>query len=61
MVFCFTEALLTYRTWPLSKQRAKAVHLAFQSLGIILLRSGVNKAGGRSQSHSVCVCVCVCV
>jgi hypothetical protein len=38
MVFCFTEALLTYRTWPLRKPRAKALHLAWQSVGIILLR-----------------------
>lgn len=38
MVFCFTEALLAYRTFPLPKKQAKAVHLAFQSIGIILLR-----------------------
>lgn len=49
MVFCFTEALLAYRTWPLQKKQAKTLHLALQSAGIILLRC--------EQSVRVCVCV----
>ncbi len=46
-VLCFTEALLTYRTFPFEKKTNKAIHLGFQSLAVILMSIGL-----RVRPHS---------
>lgn len=44
LVFCASEALLSYRTWHLGKQKNKALHLLWQTAAIVCLRYTLHSA-----------------